>query len=130
MNAVGFQFVHPTHGPLTISGHPLFNGTNKFSSFYQAENSNSEQVTLHENLVHAVMKGEDIAGFIPQVKPRVKATRTGNTKKDKAIRVIAELTGTDVSNTRIIKAIATKIHSSFGTASTLFYAIRKEAEAT
>ena len=122
--AIGTQFVHPQHGPLTIMSRPMFHGTNQPSSIYVAQDGDGNDVNLHENLVAAVVGGEDLAGFIFMAKPRVKRVKTGNTKLDKAAKVISELTGTDVSNTAIIKAIADKCKVSKGTAGSYFYKLR------
>ena len=128
MNVIGTQFVHPQHGPLTICARPTFHGTNQPSSIYLAQDGDGNDVTLHENLVNAVMGGEDLAGFVFMAKPKaVRTPKTGNTKLDKAAKVIAELSGLDVSNTAIIKAIADKCRVSKGTAGTYFYKLRAAA---
>jgi hypothetical protein len=124
MNAIGTQFVHPQHGPLTIMSRPNFHDTDQPSSVYVAETPEGTQHYLNENLVDAVVNGKDTEGFIFMAKPRVKRVKTGNTKLDKAAKVISELTGTDVSNTAIIKAIADKCRVSKGTAGTYFYKLR------
>lgn len=130
MNAIGTQFIHPTHGPLTITGRPNFYGTNQPSSIYTAEDGNGNTVNLHENIVNAVINNEEIDSLIfiarpvSRAKPKVKTPRTAKTPLDKAAQVISDHSGMDVSNTAIIKAIAVKCRCSKGTAGTYFYKLR------
>ena len=89
------------------------------STFFEGKKPDGGIVFIHQNIVEAVQAGT----YVPEAE-RVKGPRKVSTKKERAVRHVAECLKKRMSRGETIKLLQQKLRVSRGTAQTYYYAVK------
>lgn len=117
-NAIGTLIPH-TKGEVTVTKRLMSESSGNPSTFYEGTLANGDVVSLHENLVHAVVNGT----YAPEI-AKTKSPRKVSTKKERATKHVTAFKRLRMSRGDTIKALAKKLRVSNATAQTYYYMVK------